>query len=149
MCYRGRCRWIFLIWSMLFAFLLPSSNRGVVGALVCLPRESRRSMLVLVAGRWAQAPLLTGVALIIDGNISFAALGLPLMISCTVYNQSSLCLSHEVTECRASVPPSSPCVVFLCIEAVVFFPALSAPTAQTLSLERWLMVVIVGSIPTT
>jgi hypothetical protein len=54
-------------------------------------------MLVLVAGRWAQAPLLTGVALIIDGNISFAALGLPLMISCTVYNQSSLCLSHGIS----------------------------------------------------
>jgi hypothetical protein len=28
----------------------------------------------------------------------------------------------------------------------VLFPALSAPTAQTLSSERWLMMVIMGSI---
>jgi hypothetical protein len=52
-----------------------------------------------------------------------------------------------VVDYRASVLPSSPCVVFLFIGAVVLLPALSTLAAQTLSLERWLTVVIMGSIP--
>jgi hypothetical protein len=77
-----------------------------VGAPVCLPRESRRSMLVRAAGRWAQALLSASVALITDGNRSFAALGLPRMISCTVYEHPSLRLSHAVN-CRVSGLSSS------------------------------------------
>jgi hypothetical protein len=113
---------------VLFAFLLPSLNRGVVGALVCLPRESRRSVLVRAAGQWAQAPLSARVALITDINRSFIALSLPCTISCTTYKRLSLRLSHGIS-CRVSGLDSSIQSFrrLLCIGAVVLFPAVSAP----------------------
>jgi hypothetical protein len=62
-------------------------RRGFVGTLVCLPRESGRSMLVLTADRWAQAPQSLEVALIIDDNRPFITISLPRVISCTVCEQ--------------------------------------------------------------
>jgi hypothetical protein len=42
--------------------------------------------------RWAKVLLSARMALVADGDLPFAALGLPCMISCTVHEQSSLCL---------------------------------------------------------
>jgi hypothetical protein len=56
-----------------------------VGAPICLPRELRCLALVRAANWWAEAPFSGRVALLAGGNRSFAALGLPHVISCTVY----------------------------------------------------------------
>jgi hypothetical protein len=100
----------FFLSGMHLSLFLPSSNHGVVGALVCLPRESERSILVCAAGWWAQASLSMKVALITDGNRPSVALGLPRMISCTVYEQLSLRLSHVIS-CR--VPGIGSSIQFL------------------------------------
>jgi hypothetical protein len=50
----GESGCIFLSWWAA-PFPLLSSSRGVVGAPVCLPQESRRSVLVCTADRWAKA----------------------------------------------------------------------------------------------
>jgi hypothetical protein len=42
--------------------------------------------------RWAKVLLSARMALVADGDLPFVALGLPCMISCTVHEQSSLCL---------------------------------------------------------
>jgi hypothetical protein len=68
-------------------------SRGVVGALVCLPQESRRPALVRTADRWAKVLLSVRVALITDGNRLFMTLGLPRTISCMIYEWSPLHLS--------------------------------------------------------
>jgi hypothetical protein len=49
-------------------FLMSPLSSGVVGAYVCLLRESRRLMLVLVAERWTKPPLLARVVPIASGN---------------------------------------------------------------------------------
>jgi hypothetical protein len=49
-------------------FLLTSSSHGAVGAPICLPRESKHSMLVRVADRWTKPPFSTRVAPVADGS---------------------------------------------------------------------------------
>jgi hypothetical protein len=77
-----------------------------MGAPVCLLWESRRSMFVRTVGQSVQALLSVRVVLITDCNRSFVALGLPRMISCVIYEQLSVHLSHGI-HCRVSGLASS------------------------------------------
>jgi hypothetical protein len=82
-------------------FLLSSLSCGVMGAPVCLLRDSRRLMLVRVAEWRAKPPLPVRVAPILGGNRPLAIHCLPRMISCTVYKWSPLWLSDSIS-CRVS-----------------------------------------------
>jgi hypothetical protein len=73
--------------------LLASSRRGVMGAPICLLKESRHVGLIYVADRWAWSPLSTRAPPIAGGGQVLMTLGMPCTIPSTVHKRSPLPLS--------------------------------------------------------
>jgi hypothetical protein len=78
-------------------FLLIHSSHAVMGAPVCLLRESRCVRLVHVVDQWARPSLSLRVVPVAGGSQPFTILGQPLTIRCMVHEPSSLCLSDGLS----------------------------------------------------
>jgi hypothetical protein len=128
------------LWAM--CFLLASSSSGVLGAAVRLLRE-----LMRVVDRWARPPLSVRVAPVVGGSHPFTTLCLSHMIPCVAHKRLPLRL-FDVLNCRVPGINSLtwPFHSLLHVGSTVPFLALSFSVAQTFTLERWPMVMIMGSV---
>jgi hypothetical protein len=127
-------------WAM--CFLLAPSSTGVMIAPVYVLQE-----LMRVVDRWARPPLSVRVAPVVGGSHPFTTLCLSHMIPCVAHKRLPLRL-FDVLNCRVPGINSLtwPFHSLLHVGSTVPFLALSFSVAQTFTLERWPMVMIMGSV---